>query len=148
MRPFLLAAALLLGAPAALLLGATAAFAGDPELPAPAPEGAIAVTSTQGGETIRAAVGDKIAVELIGAPSTGASWNVAAQPAVLSGPERLTGPTTSAQARPGFVGGQRWQVFVFEAKAAGAGALRLEQINPADRAGPPLATLEISVEVE
>ena len=133
---------------AALTLLVSAAHAAATDVAAPAPDGATVIAASQDGGSIKATIGEVLAVELIGAPSAGASWSVAAQPDFLTGPERKTGPTTQAQMRPGFVGGQRWQVFVFTVNAAGSGALRLEQISAANREGPPLASFELTIETE
>lgn len=130
----------------ALAAAATPAFAGD--LAPPAPDGAVAVTADQAGQTITASVGDKIAVELIGSPSTGTSWLVAEKPDFLGAPQFATGPTSDAQTRPGFVGGDRWQVYVFDVTTAGSATLKLEKRSPATRTGAPLETFQVTVEAQ
>jgi inhibitor of cysteine peptidase len=115
-------------------------------LPAPAPAEAIQVAQGQAGETISAQVGATIAVQLMGSPSSGLSWLVAEKPEFLGTARFLTGPTTENQTRPGFVGGQRWQVYTFEVLAAGSGTLKLEQRSAQNRAAGALQTFEITIE--
>ena len=127
---------------ATLTLGASA-MAQTATLPAPLPEGvAVTVDLEQSGQAITASVGDKIAVTLVGNPSTRSMWSVVEKPAFLADPHRTSGPLNpSPNGRP-LLGGNRWDVLVFEVTAAGEGALKLER-----RAGggDVIATFELAV---
>ena len=130
------------------LSAAFPAFA-DPKVAPPTPESvSVRVSAEQNGETIQAAPGATFAVELVGSPSTGTSWIVTSKPDFLATPRFLTGPTTLAQQQPGFVGGQRWQVYTFEVKEAGEGDLVLEQHSAQNRGGPALATFQIKINAQ
>lgn len=138
MRALMMIAALAFAAPAFAEPAAT--------LPPPAPENAIQVVQAQAGETITATVGATIAIQLIGSPSSGLSWLVAAKPDFLGTARFLTGPTTDNQTRPGFVGGPRWQVYTFEVLAAGMGNVKIEQRSAQNRAAGALQTLDFTIE--
>lgn len=109
----------------ALTVGAVAQTA---TLPAPVPEGvAVTVGLEQSGEAITASIGDKIAVTLVGNPSTRSMWSVAATPAFLAAPTRASGPLSPSPVGRPVVGGNRWDVLVFEITSAGEGVLKLER---------------------
>lgn len=97
-------------------------------LPPPTPaDVTMSVDIEQSGQAITVSTGDRVAVTLVGNPSTRSTWTVAEKPAFLSEPERKSGPLrASPNGRP-LVGGDRWDVLVFTATAAGQGALKLER---------------------
>jgi hypothetical protein len=142
MRPLIIALALALCAPLAFAQKAPPEDA----LAPPAPEDAVHVGAAQAGETIKARVGGKIAIELVSTPSAGLSWLVTERPDFLGAPMFKTGPLIEAQTRPGFTGGDRWQVYVLDVTGAGTGEVKLDQKSAADRAGPPVATFSFTVE--
>ena len=130
---------------AALALSATPAWA-QLELAPPTPEDvAVRVSADQNGQSVEAAQGDMIAIELQSSPSAGASWRVASKPDFLADPETLSGPT-SAQASGGAprVGAPRWQVLIFPVAAAGSGELVLEKRGPGRR-GQVLETFRVNI---
>ena len=114
----------------------------------PSPEDAVHVGVAQGGEVIKASVGQKIAIELVSTPSAGLSWLVAEKPDFLGAPMFKTGPLIEAQTQGGFTGGDRWQVYVLDVKAAGTGEVKLDQKSAADRAGPPVASFSVTIEAQ
>src|SRR5262245_53681550 len=85
--------------------------------PAPLPEGAIAVTAEQNGQTVEANVGGGVAIQLSRNASAGSNWVVTAKPDFLADPEMLTGPATIS-ARP-LLGAPSWQVYVFPVTGPG-----------------------------
>ena len=110
----------------ALSLVAAPAFAQATPAPAPLPEGAVAVAADQSGQTIEAAVGGSIAIQLRSQPSIGSNWFLASKPDFLAEPTQVSAPTVVSTGAP-FVGGQRWQVFVFGVSEAGSGEVTLER---------------------
>jgi len=135
----------LIAAAALLLCAAAPAFA-DP-VPPPTPDDvAVHIGADKNGLSVSASAGDRVAIELTGSPSTGASWIVTARPDFIDAPQFITGPTTDAQQRSGFVGGDRWQVYVFEVTGSGSGTITLEKRSPATRSGPPLDTFSVKIE--
>ena len=129
---------------AALTLFAAPAFAED--LAPPTPEGtAVRIAADQNGQSVDAADGDAIAVELQSSPSTGSSWRVAEKPDFLTDNGQLTGPVIAAApgARP-LLGAPRWQVFQFTVSGAGSGALTIEKHGPG-AASPVLDTFTVTI---
>jgi hypothetical protein len=127
---------------AAFAVLATPSLAQD--LPPPTPEGVLVrIGADQSGQSIEAAQGEGIAVELQSSPSAGASWRVAAKPDFLADPEQISGPMTATApgARPR-LGAPRWQVFVFPVASAGTGDLVLQKSGPG---GAVLETLTITI---
>lgn len=113
---------------------------------APAPVGALRITSADAGKTIAAPVGGKISLELVGIPTAGYLWSVVEKPAFLTEAGTMGGPTSAAQKQPGFAGGSHWEVFVFDVQGAGKSALKLEQRRPWEKTEPPSATFEVVIE--
>lgn len=100
-------------------------------VPAPSVSGVTRhITAADKGKTISVPVGSTFSVDLVGVPTAGYVWAVAEKPAFLSDAREASGNTTTAQSQPGFVGGNHWEVFAFEAKSAGEGTLKLEQRRP------------------
>jgi predicted secreted protein len=114
----------------------------------PTPEGvALRVTADDEGDTVKVRVGTKFAVELRGVPTAGYVWEAAEIPAFLAAAGTTSGPTSTDQLQPGFAGGSHWEVLIFEATAAGTGALRLVQRQPwAPADEPPADEFAITVE--
>jgi hypothetical protein len=125
----------------ALSLAAAPALAQTSPAPAPLPEGAIAVAADQSGQTIEAAIGGSIAIQLRSQPSIGSTWFLAAKPDFLADPTQVSAPTVVSTGAP-LVGGQRWQVFVFGVSAAGAGEVTLER---RDRTRAVLETFTVTI---
>lgn len=127
------------------VLAAMAAPALAQQMPAPSPEGAIRVAADQSGQTVEAAAGNVVAIELQASGSTGTSWSVASKPDFIADPEMLSGPTVTPQAgQPPMMGAPRWQVFVFPVSGAGVGDIVLVKRGP-NRNAPPLETFTITV---
>ncbi|MBL8559237.1 MAG: protease inhibitor I42 family protein [Hyphomonadaceae bacterium] len=119
-------------------------------LPAPTPAGvSVRITAADAGKTITVPVGASFAVQLVGVPTAGYVWAVAQKPAFLSDAKEYGGNTTTAQSRPGFVGGNHWEVFAFEAQGAGQGVLKLEQRRPWESASDPAAdTFSVTIKAQ
>jgi hypothetical protein len=110
----------------ALSLVVAPALAQTSPAPAPLPEGAIAIAADQSGQTIEAAVGGSIAIQLRSQPSIGSNWFLASKPDFLADPTQFSAPTVVSMGAP-LVGGQRRQVFVFGVSKAGSGEVILER---------------------
>ncbi|MBL8548659.1 MAG: protease inhibitor I42 family protein [Hyphomonadaceae bacterium] len=100
------------------------------------------------GQTIAVAVGERFAVQLVGVPTAGYLWAPTTTPDFLEASGQGGGPTTAAQRRPGFTGGNHWEVFYFTAKEAGSGELRLEQRRPWETGGPPANSFAVTIIAE
>lgn len=116
-------------------------------VPAPTPSDvAIRIGADKNGQVIQVPVGARFAVELVGVPTAGYVWTLAPPPAFLTKIDEASGPTSEAQRQPGFAGGNHWEVFVLEARAAGRGEVRLEQRRPWETNEPPNATFVVTIE--
>lgn len=119
-------------------------------VPAPSVTGVTQhITASDKGKTISVPVGTTFSVDLVGVPTAGYVWAVAEKPAFLSEPREASGNTTTAQSQPGFVGGNHWEVFAFEAKSAGEGTLKLEQRRPWEPKTEPAAdTFTVTIKAQ
>ncbi len=116
-------------------------------LPAPRPAGAaIEITRADEGKTVSVPVGAKVSVALVGVPTAGYLWGVAAAPEFLAKVETLGGPTIDAQRQPGFAGGNHWEVTVFEVKGPGKADLVFEQRRPWETDQPASATFRVTID--
>lgn len=116
-------------------------------VPAPTPAGVTQhITVADDGKTITVPVGGRFAVELVGVPTAGYVWAVAEKPAFLSDAVESSGNTTTAQSQPGFTGGNHWEVFTFQATAAGEGKLKLEQRRPWEKDEPASQTFSVTIQ--
>ena len=106
------------------------------------------IVQADNGKTISVPVGGRFAVELVGVPTAGYLWGVDTKPAFLSDAVESTGATTTAQAQPGFTGGNHWEVFVFTATSAGTAKLKLEQRRPWEKTEPASQTFEVTIQVQ
>lgn len=106
------------------------------------------ITDADAGKTVAVRVGEKIAIALVGVPTAGYAWGPAAVPAFLAPDGEAGGPTSEAQLEPGFAGGNHWEVFFFDATAAGAGELRFEQRRIWDEDGPADRTFSVVVRAQ
>jgi predicted secreted protein len=143
--------AVILGACAAKDETATAraGSASSQSVPAPTREGVSRrLTAADDGKAALVAVGTTISVELIGVPTAGYAWDVAAAPAFLKPAGEASGPTSEAQRQPGYAGGNHWEVFFFEVVAAGEGELRIEQRRIWEEGGPPDDSFSVLVKAE
>jgi len=128
-----------------LIMAAAIAFAATPALaqnavPAPLPDGAVAVAADQNGQSVDATVGGGVAIQLTHNASAGTNWVVTSKPDFLGDPEMLTGPTRISS-RP-ILGAPSWQVYVFPVTTAGSGALTLEK---RDRGGAASETFTVTI---
>jgi predicted secreted protein len=118
-------------------------------VPAPTPSTVTQrLTAADNGRTISVPVGGRFAVELVGVPTAGYVWQLDAKPAFLSEPTETSGNTTTAQAQPGFTGGNHWEVFVFAVSAAGEGTLKLGQRRPWEKTEPPSQTFSVTIKAQ
>jgi inhibitor of cysteine peptidase len=119
-------------------------------LPAPTPAGVTQrITAEDKGKTITVPVGATFAVQLVGVPTAGYLWGVAEKPAFLSDARESGGNTTTAQSRPGFTGGNHWEVFAFQARSAGEGVLKLEQRRPWEpKSEPATDTFTVTIKAQ
>jgi predicted secreted protein len=119
-------------------------------VPAPSVAGVTRhLTAADKGATVTLAVGSKFSVDLVGVPTAGYVWSVAEKPAFLSEPTETSGNTTTAQSRPGFAGGNHWEVFAFEVKGAGEGTLKLEQRRPWEpKSEPATDTFSVTIKAQ
>jgi hypothetical protein len=130
----------------ALVLSAGLVFFTAPALaqtapaPAPLPDGAVAVSADQNGQSIEAAVGAQVAIQLQRSGSIGTNWTVAAKPDFLGDASQLSGPAVTS-ARP-VLGAPSWQVFVFPVAEAGAGEVKLEKH---DRSGAAIDSFTVTI---
>ena len=119
-------------------------------VPAPTPAGVTRqITAADDGKTVPVAVGATFAVQLVGVPTAGYVWAVAEKPAFLSDAVESSGNTTTAQSRPGFTGGNHWEVFAFEARGPGEGVLKLEQRRPWEpKTEPATQTFAVTIKAQ
>ena len=116
------------------------------DMPAPRPAGvAKAITVADAGKTVEVAQGEAFAVQLVGVPTAGYLWKPARMPAFLTAGVETGGPTHSDQLKPGFAGGNHWEVFAFTATAAGRGELVFEQRRPWETTEPPVDTFKVVI---
>jgi inhibitor of cysteine peptidase len=138
----------------ALALSACAPKAPEPmptpdALAAPVAGGlARTITEAEAGKTVPVAVGERIAVALVGIPTAGYLWAPVAPPDFLAADGEGGGPTTQAQQQPGFTGGNHWEVFYFKVAAPGAATLRFEQRRPWETGQPPDDVFEVRIEAK
>ena len=115
-------------------------------LPAPTPSDvAIHINAAQDGQSVQVGVNQRFAVELVGTPSAGYVWQAAQMPAFLTRAGDASGPTVAAQNRPGYAGGNHWEVLMFAATGAGSGQLVLEQRRPWETTEPPAHTFRVTI---
>lgn len=115
-------------------------------VPAPTPADVTQrITVADDGKTIAVPVGGRFAVELVGVPTAGYVWAVAEKPAFLSDAVESSGNTTTAQSKPGFTGGNHWEVFTLQAITAGEGKLKLEQRRPWEKDEPASQTFSVTI---
>jgi len=103
------------------------------------------IGAEQAGQTIEVAVGERFAVALVGVPTAGYLWQVASLPPFLTRAGEGGGPTTPAQTRPGFTGGNHWEVTYFAATEAGEGQITLAQRRPWETNEPPSQTFTVTI---
>jgi inhibitor of cysteine peptidase len=102
------------------------------------------LTDADAGSTVELRTGDRLSVRLMGNPTTGYSWEVAAVDAQVLTPASEPGFQASSAAIGS--GG----VFAFEFQAAGAGqtSLRLVYRRPWEKRRRPTRTFAVNVRVE
>lgn len=112
-------------------------------LPPPTPaDVSLTVDIEQSGQAITTSVGDRVAVTLVGNPSTRSMWAVVEKPEFLSAPARVSGPLKPSPSGQPLIGGDRWDVLVFTAESAGEGTLKLERRTGA---GDVIGAFELSI---
>lgn len=97
--------------------------------PIPA-DAAVRLTAADDGKTVPVAIGQRVSVALVGVPTAGYVWAVKTKPVFLGEAQETSGDTTTDQRKPGYTGGNHWEVFTFAVAASGEGALKLEQRRP------------------
>lgn len=115
-------------------------------LPAPTPEDvAVRITAEQNGQTVEVAVNQRFAVELVGVPTAGYSWQPTQVPAFVTRAGEASGNTIAEQSQPGYTGGNHWEVLMFTATAAGTGELVIEQRRPWESTEPATQTFRVTI---
>lgn len=137
-----------------LTVGCTLPPSPDPEekasltLPAPkTPEAPLRITAADAGKTFTIQTGQTFAVEMIGIPTAGYSWNVVNVPKIFVPAGETGGATHRDQLQPGFAGGHHWEVLLFKATSVGAGTLQLEQRRAWESNKPALKTFKVKIKV-
>lgn len=128
----------------------------EPAMPKPseglaAPELAgatIRVTAADDGKTIEAPVGATVSIALVGVPTAGYLWKPAKVPAFLEAAGETGGPTTQNQTKPGFTGGNHWEVTGFKVKSAGTGEIVMEQRRPWETNEPASAAFKVTIKAK
>lgn len=116
------------------------------QVPAPIPaDVALRLDASCNGQTIEVAIGQRFSVALVGVPTAGYLWAPAQVPDFIARAGEASGNTTTAQSQPDFAGGSHWEVFVFNASAAGRGELVLEQRRPWETNEPPGNTFRVTI---
>jgi predicted secreted protein len=115
-------------------------------LPAPTLSGAtILITAEDKGKTIAAPVGAVVSIALVGVPTAGSLWKPAKVAAFLEPAGDTGGPTSESQKKPGFTGGNHWEVTGFKVKAAGTGEIVMEQRRPWETNEPASDTFTVTI---
>ena len=139
---------LLLAGFGSLLLMSCATPQSDDSLPPPATAAVTRITEADAGKVISVAVGQPFSVALVGVPTAGYLWKPVNPPAFLSVTGETGGPTTRAQTKPGFTGGDHWEGTFFTAASSGRGELRFEQRRPWEQNEPPADTFTVTIEAK
>jgi predicted secreted protein len=120
--------------------------AADGALPPPTPAGVrLHIRAAQSGLTVPVKVGQQFAIELVGIPTAGYIWTVLEAPAFLTSAGEARGPTIAAQKRPGYAGGNHWEVFMYTAQRPGSGTVKLVQRRPWETDKPPSDTFNVTI---
>jgi predicted secreted protein len=115
-------------------------------LPAPdLADATIRITAEDNGKTIAAPVGATVSIALVGVPTAGYLWKPAKVPAFLEPAGDTGGPTTENQKKPGFTGGNHWEVTGFKVKSAGTGQIVMEQRRPWETNEPASDTFTVTI---
>lgn len=115
-------------------------------LPAPTVPGAVVrIRAEDTGKSIAIPVGQTFQIELRGVPTAGYLWGPKSIPDFLEKTAEMGGDTTTQQSKPGFVGGNHWEVFAFKANRVGSGVVLLEQRRPWETNEPPAATFSVTI---
>jgi hypothetical protein len=127
---------------AALALVSGSALAQTTPIPAPLPDGAVAISADQSGQTIAVNVGGRVAIDLQRNPSAGTNWVVTSKPDFVGEPTALTAQAVSSSSSHPILGAPMWQVFVFAVNDGGSGDIVIEKH---DRAGATIETFTVTV---
>jgi inhibitor of cysteine peptidase len=115
-------------------------------VPAPTPgDVAVHIGVAQDGQRVEVALNQRFAVELVGVPTAGYVWAPAQMPSFLTRAGEASGNTTPEQSRPGFTGGNHWEVLMFVATQPGEGELVLEQRRPWENGGPAAGVFRVTI---
>ena len=106
------------------------------------------LTMIDAGKTVTVKTGETFQVALVGVPTAGYLWKPAQTPAFLEKSDETGGPTHSAQRKPGFTGGNHWEVFAFKVLSPGSGELVLEQRRPWETDEPPTDTFRVAIQAQ
>ena len=121
------------------------------DVPIDAPKaGAVALDlkKEDAGKSFSMKVGQRVSVSLVGVPTAGYVWAAPNPPKFLQVAGQSSGPTHSDQLKPGFAGGNHWEVTTFVATAPGKGVLTFEQRRPWETKEPPVDTWSATIEVK
>lgn len=113
---------------------------------APTPDDVVVhVTAEQAGQTVEVGVNQRFAIELVGVPTAGYTWQPAQIPAFVQRAGEAQGNTVAEQSQPGYAGGNHWEVTMFVATAPGTGEIVMEQKRPWESDEPPVDTFRVTV---
>jgi inhibitor of cysteine peptidase len=108
------------------------------------------ITDADKGGEVRIKFADQLELRLKSNPSTGYMWYVEKEstPLLKLHRQSQTEVPVPAEERPGLVGQPVFQVFTFEPKHAGVGALRLHYVRSWEKPSPDDEKFEIRVVIE
>ena len=115
-------------------------------LAAPPPDDVVVhITAAQAGQTVEVGVNQRFAVELVGVPTAGYTWQPGELPAFVQRAGEAQGNTIAEQSQPGYTGGNHWEVTMFVATAPGTGEIVMEQKRPWESNEAPVDTFRVTV---
>ncbi len=134
----------------AALLASACASAGKPA-PSPNARAPLEILAEDAGTRVRVPLGETVRVRLRSVPTAGYVWRLAQPlPAFLAPAGEETLPTTPQQREPGFVGGEHWLVFAYQANAVGSAKLVFHEGRPweLEAGGAPESVFTVTIVVE
>ena len=143
-RKTALLAALCLVLVAAVVAGCSSSSSGGTSGGSSTAPKTVTVTAADKGKTVEAAVGDTIAVDLEGNPTTGYTWSTdGALPPILK-----EDGSSSFEASSGAVGSGGTMTMKYSAAQAGSGDLKLKYWRTFETTVPPVATFQVTINVK
>lgn len=113
---------------------------------APTPDDVVVhITAEQAGQTVEVGVNQRFAIELVGVPTAGYTWQPGELPAFVQRAGEASGNTIAEQSQPGYTGGNHWEVTMFVATGPGTGEIVMEQKRPWESDEAPVDTFRVTV---